>query len=79
MLHYVLFMVLFLIDNELWHVLGFIGPLTMKAILASYATGLTLDIMHATGNFIFAIILFDSLYKVLSRFKKRLIVTYIKE
>ncbi|NLZ49419.1 MAG: ECF transporter S component [Clostridiales bacterium] len=64
---------------NLWHVLGFIKPLTMKAILASYATGLTLDIMHATGNFIFAIILFDSLYKVLSRFKKRLIVTYIKE
>lgn len=64
---------------NLWHVLGFIRPLTIKAVVASYATGLTFDIMHATGNFIFAIILFDSLYKVLARFKKRLLVTYIKE
>ncbi len=64
---------------NLWHILGFIRPLTMKAILAAYATGLTLDIMHATGNFIFAIILFEQLHKVLDRFKKRLLITYIKD
>lgn len=64
---------------NLWHVVGFIRPLSFKAILAAYATGLTLDIMHAAGNFIFTIILFDQLYKVLARFKKRLMITYIKE
>lgn len=64
---------------NLWHVLGFIRPLTLNTIMAAYITGLTFDIMHAAGNFIFAIILFDNLYMVLSRFKKRLIITYIKE
>lgn len=64
---------------NLWHVLGFIRPLNLKSILAAYITGLTFDIIHAAGNFIFAIILFDNLYKVLLRFKKRLIITYIKQ
>jgi energy-coupling factor transport system substrate-specific component len=64
---------------NLWHVLGFIRPLNINTILAAYITGLTFDIIHAAGNFVFAIILFENLYKVLYRFKKRLIITHIKE
>lgn len=63
---------------NLWHVLGFISPLNLKTIALAYLTGLTFDIMHAVGNFIFAILFFDHLKKVLNRFKKRLEVTYIK-
>lgn len=63
---------------NLWHVLGFIKPLTYKSVLAAYITGLTFDIMHAAGNFLFAILLFNNLYKVLYRFKRKLEVTYIK-
>ncbi|WP_163191591.1 ECF transporter S component [Clostridium thermarum] len=64
---------------NLWHVLGFIRPLTLEKILTAYIVGLTFDIIHAGGNFVFAIILFENLYKVLYRFKKRVIISYIKE
>lgn len=63
---------------NLWHVLGFIKPLNLTTITMAYITGLTLDIMHATGNFIFTIIFFDNFYRVLMRFKKRTKTMYIK-
>lgn len=63
---------------NLWHVIGFIRPLNIKTIAIAYATGLTFDIMHAASSFIFCIIFYDSFYKVLNRFKKRLNVTYLK-
>lgn len=63
---------------NLWHVLGFISPINLKTIALAYLTGLTFDIMHAAGNFVFAILFYDQLKKVLVRFKKRLEVTYVK-
>lgn len=63
---------------NLWHVIGFIRPLNIKTIALAYATGLTFDIMHAASSFIFCIIFYDSFYKVMDRFKKRLKVTYLK-
>lgn len=63
---------------NLWHVIGFISPINIKTIALAYLTGLTMDIMHAAGNFIFALIFFEHLKKVLVRFKKRLEVTYVK-
>lgn len=63
---------------NLWHVLGFISPLNLKSIALAYLTGLTFDIMHAAGNFIFTILFFEHLKKVLNRFKKRLETTYIR-
>ncbi|MBP1744755.1 MAG: rane protein [Firmicutes bacterium] len=62
---------------NLWHVLGFIKPLTLKAIMLAYLTGLTVDIMHACGNFVFSMIFFEKFYKVLLRSKRRLQITYI--
>lgn len=63
---------------NLWHVLGFIKPLNIKTIMLAYLTGLTFDIMHACGNFVFSMIFFEKFQKVLLRSKKRLQVTYIE-
>lgn len=62
---------------NLWHVLGFVKPLNLQTIVAAYLTGITFDIMHAAGNFIFCIIFYDNFFKVLKRFKRRLEVTYM--
>lgn len=61
---------------NLWHVLGFIRPITVKSIALAYASGLTFDIMHACGNFVFSIIFYNNFYKVLTRFKRRMEITY---
>lgn len=64
---------------NLWHVLGYIKPLKLEAVLLAYASGITFDIMHSIGNFVFALLFYDNLYRVLHRFKKRLEVTYLKD
>lgn len=63
---------------NLWFILGFIKPLTIKSIVLAYVSGLTVDVMHSFGNFIFSIIFYSKFLKVLNRFKNRLRVTYIK-
>lgn len=64
---------------NLWHVLGFVRPINIKTIALAYVTGLTFDIMHAVGNFLFAMIFYQKFYNILVRFKNRLNYTYIKE
>lgn len=63
---------------NLWHVLGFIKPISLKTIALAYLSGLTFDIMHAASSFIFCLIFYDSFLKVLKRFKRRLEITYVK-
>ena len=36
-----------------------------------------MDVMHAVGNFIFAMVFYESFYKVLFRFKRRMKVEYV--
>lgn len=62
---------------NLWHILGFVKPITISSIALTFVTGLTFDIMHACGNFVFCYIFYDKLVKVLYRFKKRLEITYL--
>lgn len=62
---------------NLWHVLGFIRPITIKTIALTYASGFTFDITHACGNFVFSMIFYNNFLKVLTRFKKRMEITYI--
>lgn len=64
---------------NLWHVLGFVRPLNLQTVALAYLTGLTVDIMHACGNFVFSMVFFEKFQKVLLRSKKRLQVTYIKQ
>ncbi|WDC84308.1 DUF4430 domain-containing protein [Caloramator sp. mosi_1] len=42
-------------------------------------SGLVFDVLHSSSNFIFSILFYDEMYKILKRFKNRLEVTYIKE
>ena len=63
---------------NLWAVLVIVDPINLKGVLTVYATSITADVMHAVGNFIFAMIFYESFYKVLTRFKSRLEITYIK-
>lgn len=64
---------------DLWYVVGFIKPLTIKSAFLAYLTGFTFDLLHAASSFVFCIIFFDVFYKILDRFKRRLEITYIKE
>lgn len=61
---------------NLWHVLGFIKPLTIKSIALVYLSSFTFDVMHSIGNFIFCVIFYDKFYNVLKRFKNRIEITY---
>lgn len=63
---------------NLWHVIGFIRPINAKTIFVAYLTGLTMDVMHAVGNFVFAMVFYESFYKVLFRFKRRMKVEYFR-
>ncbi|WP_055667375.1 ECF transporter S component [Desnuesiella massiliensis] len=63
---------------NLWHIIGFVRPINLKTIGAAYLTGITFDILHATGNFIFAMIFYEKFLKIFLRFKNRLSVTYLK-
>ncbi|SHJ98079.1 energy-coupling factor transport system substrate-specific component [Clostridium amylolyticum] len=63
---------------NLWFVLGFVKPITFESVAFAYVSGLTFDILHGGGSFIFSIIFYDSFLKVLNRYKKRLEITYLK-
>lgn len=61
-----------------WYVLGFVKPITIRSVIMAYLSGLTFDILHGGGSFIFSIIFYDSFIDVLLRYKRRLDITYIK-
>ncbi|WP_234118643.1 ECF transporter S component [Clostridium hydrogenum] len=61
---------------DIWHVLGYIRPINVKTVFLAYLAGITFDVMHAVGNFIFCIVFYDKFYKILNRFKKK--ITYKK-
>jgi len=63
---------------NLWVVLVIVDPISIKGVLTVYLTSITADVMHGVGNFIFAMIFYESFYKVLTRFKSKLEITYIK-
>lgn len=64
---------------DLWHVIGFIRPINIKTVFLAYLSGITFDVMHAVGNFVFCIVFYEKFYKILLRFKKKMQVTYLKE
>ncbi|WP_346891896.1 ECF transporter S component [Clostridium sp. UBA3887] len=61
-----------------WYVLSFVKPITIQSVIMAYLSGLTFDILHGGGSFIFSIIFYDSFIDVLLRYKRRLDITYIK-
>lgn len=63
--------------TNLWVILSAFKVINIETIVSANLTSFTVDIMHAGGNFIFAVVFYDKFYKILTRFKKRLKVTYI--
>lgn len=64
---------------NLWFVLGYVKPLTFTKIFLAYLASFNLDIIHAASSFVFCMIFYSKFYKILSRFKKRLEFSLIKE
>lgn len=64
---------------NLWFVIGFVKPINVHTVIGAYIAGLTFDILHGGGSFIFSIIFYDSFLPVLQRYKRRLKVSYIKD
>lgn len=58
---------------NLYFVLGFVHPLSLKAFLATYAASAWFDLLHAAGNFVFAFALGPVLVIMLRRYKSRFI------
>lgn len=63
---------------NIWCVIGFVKPINIQTIIGAYLAGLTFDILHGGGSFIFSIIFYDSFLPVLQRYKRRLFISYIK-
>ncbi|AKN31473.1 membrane protein [Clostridium carboxidivorans P7] len=63
---------------NIWYVSAFIKPISIKSIIGAYIAGLTFDILHGGGSFIFSIIFYDSFLPVLKRYKMKLDISYIK-
>ena len=61
-----------------WQVLGFVRPITLKAVLLVYASGVVFDLLHGVSSFVFSMIFYKSFLKVLKRYKRRLMIMYIK-
>ncbi|NMM63410.1 ECF transporter S component [Clostridium sp. P21] len=63
---------------DIQYVVGFVRPLNIWTFLGGYMSGLTFDVLHGGGSFIFSIIFYDSFLPVLQRYKRKLDVSYIK-
>ncbi|MCR6544840.1 ECF transporter S component [Dehalobacterium formicoaceticum] len=61
---------------NLWHWLGFIYPLTWETFLATYAISFPFDTIHAVGNVAFSLVFGKSFYHILSRFKKKMVISF---
>lgn len=63
---------------DVWYVVGFVKPITVQSVIGAYLAGLTFDILHGGGSFIFSIIFYDSFLPVLMRYKRRLTISYLR-
>ncbi|MBV7275206.1 ECF transporter S component [Clostridiaceae bacterium UIB06] len=64
---------------DIQYVVGFVKPLNIWTIMGAYMSGLTFDVLHGGGSFIFSIIFYDSFLPVLQRYKRKLDISYIKD
>jgi energy-coupling factor transport system substrate-specific component len=55
-----------------WHWLTFVYPLTLHSFLATMATGIAFDFMHALSNAFFMMFLGPEVGTILRRYKRRL-------
>lgn len=83
--HFILFVVLCFLWGyiygcilDIWFVLEFIKPFSLKSWFTGIASSFYFDSIHAFGNLIFSFIFGEKFLKVLSRYKKRFAVEYIE-
>lgn len=57
---------------NLWYWIAFVYPLTIKTLVAVYATSLIFDTFHVISNIAFSLILGQLFYNILSRYRKYL-------
>lgn len=62
---------------NIWHWTGFVYPLNWNTFLAIYMASLWFDTFRAAGNVMFTVLLGNSFYHILVRFRKKLIVQHI--
>lgn len=62
---------------NIWHWLSFVYPLNFKSWLMINAASFWFDTLHALSNTFFILILGGDFIKILLRFKRRLLLSYI--
>ncbi|MHC6181190.1 ECF transporter S component [Clostridium sp. JNZ X4-2] len=63
---------------NLQYIIGFVKPLNLWTFIGGYMSGLTFDVLHGGSSFIFSIIFYSSFLPVFKRYKRKLIISYIK-
>lgn len=56
---------------NLWHILGFIRPLTLETVLAAYAASLPFDLAHAGSTAVFLLVLGRSWIARIDRIRRK--------
>lgn len=64
---------------DLQYIIGFVKPLNFWTFIGGYVSGLTFDVLHGGSSFIFSIIFYDSFLPVFKRYKRKLIISYIRQ
>jgi energy-coupling factor transport system substrate-specific component len=63
---------------DLQYVIGFVKPLNLWTFIGGYVSGLTFDVLHGGSSFIFSIIFYNGFLHVFERYKRKLIISYMK-
>ncbi len=56
---------------DMWFLVGFVRPLVLETVLASFAASLYFDIMHAITNFLLIYLFYDSFISRFGRIKEK--------
>lgn len=59
---------------NLYYWFGFVYPLTLKSFLVTYSASFVLDTMHGVGNVVFSIVFGHTFYKIMRRFKSKMML-----
>ncbi|QEK11389.1 ECF transporter S component [Crassaminicella thermophila] len=63
---------------NLWYWTCFVYPLNFKTFVSTYLASLAFDTFRALGNMFFTLLLGNSFYRILIRFRKKLSIEYMK-
>lgn len=62
---------------NMWYVVAYVNPITIKTVITSLVLSLSQDTMHAVGNVFFAALFGKKFVTVLTRYNRRFNVEYI--